>query len=63
MSTSTPEATFDNEQMITFISTFGPELGGSDDENKARGDKPKVDPRDKGKGLKKGLYKSPSEPI
>ena len=63
MSTSTPEATFDNDQMVTFISTFGPELGGSDEENKTAGDKPKVDPRDKGKGLKKGLYKSPSEPI
>ena len=64
MSTSTPEATFGNEQMVTFISTFGPELGGGDDENTTAGDKPKVDPRDKGKGLKKGLYKrSPSEPI
>ena len=63
MSTSTPEATFDNAQMVTFISTFGPELGGSDEDNKTAGDKPKVDPRDKGKGLKKGLYKSPSEPI
>lgn len=63
MSTSTPEATFSNDQMVTFISTFGPELGGGDD-NTTMGDKPKVDPRDKGKGLKKGLYKrSPSEPI
>ncbi len=63
MSTSTPEAAFSNDQMVTFIGTFGPELGG-DDGNQTAGDKPKVDPRDKGKGLKKGLYKrSPSEPI
>ena len=63
MSTSTPEATFNDEQMVTFISTFGPELGG-DEGYATAGDKPKVDPRDKGKGLKKGLYKrSLSEPI
>ena len=63
MSTSTPEAPFNNEQMGIFISTFGPELDGSDDTYTTQGDKPRVDPRTKGNGLKKGLYKTPSEPI
>ena len=62
MSTSTPEAAFNDEQMSTFISTFGPELGGSDDGYTTHKDKPKVDPLEKGKGKKKGLQ-SPSEPI
>jgi hypothetical protein len=63
MSTSTPEAPFDNEQMSIFISTFGPELDRSNDTATTNGDKPRVDPRTKGNGLKKGLYKTPSEPI
>ena len=63
MKTSTPEATFSNEQMVNFISSFGLEMGDSGEEATTNGDKPKVDPRTKGKGKKKGLFRSVSEPI
>lgn len=59
---STPDALFTDGDMTAFVSAFAPEIGG-DEDYATEGDKPKVDPREKGKGKKKGLFRSPSEPI
>jgi hypothetical protein len=66
MTTSTPGATFSREQMNNFIGSFATQMGNSGTEARSadkENDKPKVDPREKGKGKKKGLYRSPDEPI
>jgi hypothetical protein len=65
MTTSTPGATFSNEQMNNFIGSFAKQMGDSGNEAKSpdKGDKPRVDPREKGKGKKKGLFRSVSEPV
>lgn len=62
--TSSPDAEFTASQLSSFMSTFGPELGASEPEvGTDASDKPKTDPLTKGKGKKKGLIRSPSEPM
>jgi hypothetical protein len=67
--TSTPNAPVDQDQLITLGNTIGMSLdhpgsgGGGDNETHSEPWDNGADPRTKGKGLKKGLYKSPSEPI
>lgn len=66
VSSSTPANPFTRGDADRFLDTFGKELDPSaaqEGENTTRGED-KVDPRTKGKGKKKGLYKkSPSEPV
>jgi len=62
--TSTPDAEFTEGQLSSFMVTFAPELGASAPEyGTDASDKPKTDPLTKGKGKKKGLIRSPSEPL
>jgi hypothetical protein len=63
LNSSTPSAEFGSDQLSAFMISFGPELGTSDPENATDGDKPKTDPLTKGKGKKKGLLRSASEPL
>lgn len=71
VTTSTPDATFTEDQLSLFVSSFGTELGpiggigGEDMSTDALPWENGADPLTKGKGLKKGLYKriSPSEPL
>ena len=69
VSTAQPDASFSSGQVSQFVNAFGdqfdvsPGSGGGD--NSTQGSKNPdqgADPRTKGKGLKKGLFKSPSEP-
>ena len=78
VTTSTPEATFGENELGNFFSAFGETLSGGTsaggttanseppdgkDDGPANPDPPSgVDPISKGKGKKKGLMKSPSEP-
>ena len=69
LTSSTPDEAFTSDQMRAFMVSFAPEIsgdtggqteaGGTDVPGKGNG----ADPRTKGKGKKKGLYKSPSEPL
>jgi len=63
LNSSTPEAPFSADQVSSFMISFAPELGSQDPgaETKATGEK--TDPLTKGKGKKKGLLRSPSEPL
>ncbi len=62
VTTSTPAAEFTPDQLDRFMSNFGPELGAP--QASTDGTNNGADPRTKGKGKKKGLFKrSPSEPI
>ncbi len=65
LNSSTPEAAFTGDQMNSFMVSFAPELGATDGENTTDGAKNDngADPRTKGKGKKKGLFRSPSEPL
>ena len=74
VTTSTPQARFDNGQMNQFMSSFsgnldvgGPGGGLPGDDNRMNVPPPPkpghTDPRTKGKGKKKGLFRSPSEPL
>ena len=65
LNSSTPEAAFTGDQMNSFMVSFAPELGATDGENTTDGSKNDngADPRTKGKGKKKGLFRSPSEPL
>jgi hypothetical protein len=65
VSTSRPEAPFNQGQVDSFISTFGATMGsGSAQTDAAPGTDgpPKEDPQP-GKGKSKGFNKSPSEPV
>jgi hypothetical protein len=61
--TTSPEATFTSEQTEAFIVTFEQEFGFDESDSTRGDDNNGADPLTKGKGLKKGLRKSPSEPI
>lgn len=64
LNSSTPDAEFGSDQLSSFMISFGPELGQSEPEvGTDKNDKEKVDPLTKGKGKKKGLRRSPSEPL
>jgi hypothetical protein len=65
LNSSTPEAAFTGDQLNSFMVSFAPELGATDGENTTDGAKNGngADPRTKGKGKKKGLFRSPSEPL
>lgn len=68
VSTSSPDAVFTTTQVNDFFSVFGQDVGvvnnpGGDDNPQPRGDKPKVDPLTKGKGKKKGLKRTPQDPV
>lgn len=61
LTTSRPDAPFSSSQVEDFVTSFATTLDGrnSSGSNQTRG----ADPLEKGKGLKKGLYKSRSEPL
>jgi hypothetical protein len=61
LTTSRPDAPFSSSQVDSFVASFASSLDGRDSSgsNQTRG----ADPLEKGKGLKKGLYKSRSEPL
>jgi hypothetical protein len=66
--TSTPSTPFTQGQLENFGVTLDNVVGGSstdegDNTTKSEPWDNGADPRDKGQGLKKGLYKSPSEPL
>ena len=68
LNSSTPEAAFTGDQMNSFMVSFAPELGATDGDNSTAGSTNDpadngADPRTKGKGKKKGLFRSPSEPL
>lgn len=64
LNSSTPSAEFGSDQLSSFMISFGPELGTSEPEvGTDKNDKEKTDPLTKGKGKKKGLLRSPSEPL
>lgn len=69
LTSSTPDAPFTSDQMRAFMVSFAPELAGEtadqgmDGGTDVPGNGNGADPRTKGKGKKKGLYKSPSEPL
>lgn len=65
LSSSTPEAAFTGDQVNAFLVSLAPELGATDGDNSTDGayNDNGADPRTKGKGKKKGLIRSPSEPI
>lgn len=64
LNSSTPSAEFGSDQLSSFMISFGPELGTSEPEvGTDANDKEKTDPLTKGKGKKKGLLRSPSEPL
>jgi hypothetical protein len=69
VTTSNPQAPFGDAQVQSFISVFSQELGEAPTpEASPDGSKPDpwdhgADPRTKGKGKKKGLYKSPASPV
>jgi hypothetical protein len=65
VTTSTPQASFDQSRVQSFLTAFGPTInaeGAHADSHPAPWDHG-ADPRTKGKGKKKGLYKSPSKPV
>jgi hypothetical protein len=64
LSSSTPEAPFTGEQVSAFLVSLAPELGATDGDNTTDGayNDNGADPRTKGKGKKKGLFRSPSSP-
>ena len=65
LSSSTPEAAFTGDQVDAFLVSLAPELGATDGDNATDGayNDNGADPRTKGKGKKKGLFRSPSEPM
>ena len=65
LSSSTPEAAFTGDQVDAFLVVLAPELGATDGDNSTDGayNDNGADPRTKGKGKKKGLFRSPSEPM
>src|SRR5512139_2468868 len=65
VSTSRPDAPFNQGQVESFITTFGSSMGGSTNQTDAAGTDQgttKEDPQP-GKGKSKGFNKSPSEPV
>ncbi len=65
LSSSTPEAAFTGAQVDAFLVSLAPELGATDGDDSTDGayNDNGADPRTKGKGKKKGLFRSPSEPM
>lgn len=65
LSSSTPEVTFTGDEVAAFLVSLAPELGATDGGNSTDGayNDNGADPRTKGKGKKKGLFRSPSAPI
>ena len=65
LSSSTPETAFTGDQVDAFLVSLAPELGATDGDNATDGayNDNGADPRTKGKGKKKGLFRSPSEPM
>lgn len=65
LSSSTPGAVFTGDQVDAFLISLAPELGATDGDNSTDGAKNDrgADPRTKGKGKKKGLFRSPSAPL
>ena len=65
LNSSTPEAAFTGDQVNSFIVSFAPELTVPDDGEQTSNKEGNnaADPRTKGKGKKKGLFRSPSEPL
>ena len=64
LTSSTPEAAFTGDEVSAFLVSFAPELGATDGDNATDGayNDNGADPRTKGKGKKKGLFRSPSGP-
>ena len=64
VSTSRPDSPFGQNQVESFISTFGPSLGNPTNETDGAGnDGPDKEDPQPGKGKSKGFNKSPSEPV
>jgi hypothetical protein len=65
VSTSRPDAPFNQGQVDSFITTFGPSLGSPSNSTDAAGgaDGPAKEDPQPGKGKSKGFNKSPSEPV
>ena len=64
LTSTTPEAVFTGDEVSAFLATFAPELTATEGDNSTDGayNDNGADPRTKGKGKKKGLFRSPSGP-
>lgn len=67
VTTRSPNAQFSGSQVDAFLTTFGPEIRGGcqpqgNGNGNGQGNGNGADPRTKGKGWKKGLYKSHHQP-